>query len=403
MILTKWKFGLLYLAGILLTFSACDNSDPDDNINPDMGPEILPCGYFSEGLDRTLINDPDKPVDYLVECWDEVTVNLTIQAGTVIAFAENAGLDINDNTLSSQGTLRVNGTATNPVVLKGNVSNAGSWRGVYIYSSSTQNKLNYCNIQDGGGEPFSSNGESANLVISGRANISNCSFTNSADYGVEIRDGANYTFENNSMQNNNIPFTAWGADATEIGEGNDFTNNTNDYVLIGAGDMFNTGDPSSKTLLALNVPYRVEQRTIQSPTLTVNQGKSLTIEAGAVLEFESGTGLYANEGALVCNGTVANRIVLRGANSGAGAWGSVYYSITTANSNSVTYTDIIGAGEGSAEGGIELWGDPAVTIDHCNFSNINGCGIYSYTQNPSNFTEGTNNTYSNVSGGNYCE
>ncbi len=88
---------------------------------------------------------------------------LTINAGAVLEFESNSGLQI-----TRTGSLTISGTATERVILKGRLSNPGYWRGINILSNGG-NSMNYATIRDAGSTKFdgADNGAKAGITIGG--------------------------------------------------------------------------------------------------------------------------------------------------------------------------------------------------------------------------------------------
>ena len=75
-------------------FISCNSDDdaPDEPIVEVIPPIILDCGYFNENFNIHLTDDPNAPVDFIINCDPKINGDLIIDAGVVIAFESNAGL-----------------------------------------------------------------------------------------------------------------------------------------------------------------------------------------------------------------------------------------------------------------------------------------------------------------------
>lgn len=101
--------------------------------------------------------------------------SLSINPGTTIKFANNTSLFCNNN-----AALIANGTAQDPIVLEGELSNPGHWDGIFIATTNTNNSLRYVTVADGGesGQTYH-NSLKGNIYIGywssgiGRANLDN--------------------------------------------------------------------------------------------------------------------------------------------------------------------------------------------------------------------------------------
>ncbi|HLR38103.1 MAG TPA: hypothetical protein VK084_08660, partial [Chitinophagaceae bacterium] len=105
------KIGLLLFS--ILLFYAC--SKDDEASVPEEPTTILPpialdCSDFDK--DVVLKNDPDRPVDYIVDCAIEIyATTLTIEPGTVIEFTESGRIAIHRYYEDHSGALIAKGTA----------------------------------------------------------------------------------------------------------------------------------------------------------------------------------------------------------------------------------------------------------------------------------------------------
>lgn len=127
---------------------------------------------------------------------------LTIEAGTSLKFGEDTGIE------SNKGSLKIEGTATNPISLRGKTITKGSWYGVYIGGSLTST-ISHAVIDGAGGYAGgSSYPASANVMVESNAtlNISNSSIKNSKTCGIGTQTGStinssDLTFEGNTDGN----------------------------------------------------------------------------------------------------------------------------------------------------------------------------------------------------------
>lgn len=399
------KFILSFLALSILTSTGC-RPDNDDEICPAI--VIADASYFS--VDRTLTNRCPNGVDYIIKngtVYDFLSVegNLVIEAGTTVQFENGGGLAIEDN-----GSIRSLGTAGNPVTLRAGEGATGDWRGVIIYSDNTTNTLQHTTISGGGSEEFNSNGERGSLVIyaDAKVSITNCTFENSASYGVNANYGSSdlLTFENNIIRNNQLAMRIRPDFAHKIAASNQFPSNVNNYVHLQVGDEIDV----DRTWQALSIPYRL---TASSgglfPDQEIINGAKLTLQPGFMMEFEANTGLYIRQNAaLSAVGTASNPIRFTGASAVAGFWDGLYFSNTNNPLNELTHVEISHAGGDSSIGAISMWGRPRLTLDNVALRNISGgCAIYDSNglnagavTNP-NYTA-TSVTFENV-GNQYCD
>lgn len=85
---------------------------------------------------------------------------LTIEAGVVLNFESNRGLEV-----TSYGSLTINGTAAQPVIFEGTVPTINAWNGIEVFSNNINNQFNYAKLRYGGGESY--NSEQRTLITLG--------------------------------------------------------------------------------------------------------------------------------------------------------------------------------------------------------------------------------------------
>lgn len=387
------------------TSTGCDPTPPEENCIP---LTISDSDYFK--TDKTLTNHCTKGVDYIIKngsVYDFLSVkgNLVIEAGTTIEFENNGGLAIEDG-----GSIRSLGTANAPVILRAGEGATGDWRGIIIYSDNSSNTLQYTTISGGGSDAFNSNGEEGNLVLyaDAKVRINNCTFQNSASYGVN----ANYksldllAFENNIIQNNQTAMRVRPSFVHKIMSSNQFPTNTNNYVHLMVGNAID----ANRTWHALSIPYRLTASSRGLfPDQEVINGATLTLEPNFTMEFEANTGLYIRDNAaLNAVGTASEPIRLVGASAVAGFWDGLYFRSTSNPLNQLTHVEINYAGGDTGIGAIAMWASPKLTLSNVTLKNISGgCAIYDgnglnagVVTNP-NYSA-TNVTFENVSS-QYCD
>ncbi len=129
-----------------------------------------------------------------------VRADLVLSPGLELVCRQDVSIDGNSN-----GTINAVGTATNPIIIRGEQSLQGYWNGMYLEGSSVLTRLEYVTISDGGREkPFGAAAAKANIYISpGATNlvISNCTISNSLECGIYTTN-AGVTLTNNTYSTN---------------------------------------------------------------------------------------------------------------------------------------------------------------------------------------------------------
>lgn len=131
---------------------------------------------------------------------------LTINAGAVLEFEANSGLLI-----SATGSLTINGTTADRVILKGRLSTKAYWRGIHVLSKG--NTIDYATIRDAGSSKFSYADNEATAAIT---------------VGGYQSEPSSITLSNSTVTNNVYGVYRHAAPAATFtdGGGNDFSGNT---------------------------------------------------------------------------------------------------------------------------------------------------------------------------------
>lgn len=335
---SKWMF----LLTMVFLASSCSKDDPVEPTAPPVGtnPAItLECDYFNE--DRTLIDDPEAPVDYIVTCEAKVLGSLIIEPGVVIAFEQDAGLRFEQ----VNGLITMDGTAEKPIILTGTQKTKGHWAGILFINTNPANSMKYVTIEYAGSRSMQWDWLGAFCIgQEGNMTIDNCIFSNSKGSGISWNFDSNYQvgsyITNSVMNGNDYPMSvSSGFNSTNLFNAtNSYTGNVNDYVQIYYG-----GINEDATWKKINVPYYVITRTYNR--FDVNNDAKLIIEPGTEIIFSSETKFRFFDGAsIIMVGTPSDKIILRGMDDVAGAWN---YLIVSSSSvlNEIAYVDVRNAGD----------------------------------------------------------
>lgn len=380
----KYSKSLLLVALAATSISACKKNEEKSK-----DPITLDCGYFDSGTARTLTNYENKEVDYIVECSESVTSNLTIEAGTVIEFTSGAGLYVYEG-----AALRISGTSADPVVLTGTSKNPGAWQGLYIESTNPSNSITHAEISYAGGGTWSSNGETGALVIDGRVSVANTELSHSETNGIMLPYwDATPSFASTTIRNCETPVKSQVDYVSEF-DGLSFSGNTNAYLYIYAQWLYGTTG-QTLTFHDVDLPYRIQSGYID------NEDRTIVIEPGVTMEFESGSGIEVTGSAVLkAVGTASKPITFTGVSKQPAAWGGIYYDQTTSPQNEIAHATLSYAGGDDYGGAVHMWADPMLSIHNTHFSNSATCGIYDASrsqtdgQNPN--LSLSNNTYTSI-------
>lgn len=327
----RLKMVLIAFALITLVYQGCKK---DEDPPQELGPIVLDCKFFE--TDQVLENDPNRAVDYQVTCVAQVDGEITIKAGVVIEFEDDAGLYVDD------GFLKVEGTASSKVTFTGVDKVKGYWRGIFFESTKSNNILEYAVVSYAGGNSFNVFDDRANIVIFSNAKvaINNCEINNGKADGVSsLYRGAEITsFENNMITTNDkYPVNSLSEFAQMYTSSNSYSGNEKDYIFLDASYHIK----GNRIWQNNDVPFLIDG------TVLINKDESLTLEAGAKLLFEDESSIYVNDGAfLSVEGSTSEKVKLTGFIEQPGSWLGVYNESTDLR-NVIDHAEIAFAGGGS--------------------------------------------------------
>lgn len=350
----KTKGLFLIMLSLLAVLQGCSSDDNDEVVVVTLDPIALECDYFS--VDRVLNDDPDRAVDYVISCVTKIDANVVINAGVVIEFEDDAGLEVRSN-----GTLTVQGTSAKKVVFTGVNKVKGAWRGIFFISPSVNNKLDHAVVSYGGGNSFNSNNDRGNVICySGTiVSITNTEISHGKEHGLNAVYFTEFIdFSNNTITNNDkYPVLSLNLHGHNYNETNSFVGNGMDYVFLKEGAPIGGNRFWSK----IDVPYLI------NGNLGISDNQSLTIEAGAELRFEDEGEIVVRVGAyLAIEGSAENRVLLSGVVEQPGSWLGII-NLSDDQRNVINYAEIAYTGGGQHNsngdlGTIIVWADSYQTV-----------------------------------------
>jgi hypothetical protein len=387
--MSKFNLHLIFSLALMLTAFGC-TSDDDPTPDPD-----LACDEFNKAGQIVLSDDPNKSVDYVIPCIMNVTAQLVIEPGTVIEFKDGAGFSI-----TGTGTLKAEGTNTDPIIMRSESGQKGAWAGLIFFTSSVNNSLKYVEISDGGGYSFNSNNDRGNVVVysGGRVTIDNCHLSNSPTFGLNVAySTSDAVISNNIYSENNIPINVTAA---RIGIGSptdDYSGNSKDFFQITCSGNIE----QEATMQKLNVPYRLVRGTGSNLAVRAD----LVIDPGVIVEVDDALEIRVNhQGSLKAIGTTVDSIIFKGAEAFPGYWKSIFFTASQSANNRIQYAVIQDAGNAPAtsKGAILLGSNPVLDIRNTAFRDIASCAIHSLGSMDAPDLSYGNLTFNNVAGGEVC-
>lgn len=354
------------------------------------GPAGVISGELEGSIEEDMILEEGKR--YLVT--DDLTVSstLTIEPGVYLDFAA-------DTRLLIKGNILANGTAESPIVFRGQVQEAGYWKGVQVNSSDTTNILEYVHIMHTGSSALAD--YKTALLLEGFAagvlNVRNSSIDTVTGYGLFVEKGATLrSFSSNSFSNiDGTPVAlpsnqVHNLDSASLFDGE---TNTNNVVEITGGD-FSLANEVTWPDLSAATPYFVTAKTIFD--------SSVTISAGAIFEMDSEVLFYARNGAFRVLGEADNPVIFRGAVEQAGYWRGIQVDssdVTNIMQNTVVRhgghpTGFQGTQQEQANILIEGFSQGYLTLKDSTIADGAGYGVF--IEIDATFNEEGANTYNNL-------
>jgi hypothetical protein len=324
-------------------------------------------GTYSEELHLiNLVENPDVP-DYIVTSSLTMAARLKIDPGVRIDVTSDVLIRIRNN-----GFLEANGTATEPIVIKGTSNVAGSWRGIWSESSDFDNVLNHVQISGAGSNNITSGAPRTAVYVTGnRLNINHCTFSNINGYGISTNStGAQIPLENCFFSDNQQG--AMRITAAQI-QYIDSETNFNNHEIVITGDNLST-DSDHTWPAAQNGSY------LFSSSLSVYD--NVTIEAGAVLLFDNDVLIRfrGTNGKYQALGSLEKPIVFKGSAEQAGSWRGI--TIESSNiENHFEHVQFFHAGHsdllsGYDKAAVGFSSDARGTFSNAFFNDIDGYGMY---------------------------
>lgn len=134
---------------------------------------------------------------------------LTIEPGVILEFEPATGIVLGNPSFDCTpltGSLHAEGTSEEPIIFRGITEGQGTWRGIGINSSTSNNLLKYCEISGGGGTQMYNAGGQGNIVIhcQGSLTVENSSINDSGAWGIDFVQGGNSLTNTNNTFDNNV-------------------------------------------------------------------------------------------------------------------------------------------------------------------------------------------------------
>jgi hypothetical protein len=358
---------LLGVVSIILLLS-CEGTTGDGNntngdiINPEGAP-VLTCADFND--DITLEDEPGREVDYIIDCLVDVDdIEIEIIDGAVIEFTQGSGFIFREG--SRVNFFALPGTVP-PVILRGNRSEPGYWKGIHVASDQGSNLIRGVEIHDAGSktDPMFYGA----VTISGGVQLGSTLINNSDNYGVYYEDeiGVWQTFAQVEITNcKSYPVRIGFQQVGELsGYGiNSYSNNNPNRIQV-------ISEPLTKSTTFRNqgIPFEISESLIAAEIVTVEDDVELIFKKDTRLIIQLQLSAWDDGG---------DPIIFRSHDGVPGGWQGIYFETeqnTTGTGNRLDNVVIKDGGDDadmSANIAIE---SGKVNIQNCQISNSKSCGL----------------------------
>lgn len=372
----------------LLLLTQCSENDPT----------VLKIGSISSSETWIDIQSDPSFVDYIVRGPFSIDngATLTIEEGVVIFFEQDAALHVND------GSLVVNGSEANLVVLLGSTFEAGHWHGIFINEGASAS-FKHASIAYGGGAAIFPDRPAANIQCKGELSLKNTIIHNSEANGLTLWDEAKLL----EFDNNQFVLNKENAFFLEIELSHYMSNNANLVSSNGFNGAYIDGtllqDQGNITWSNLSEfgglgGYKLSSLELSNTQLTLASGVSL------IIEQEGGEIVVGNNSSLNVIGDKDAIINIEGSMNNKGFWKGILVMGETVFS----FCNIKNTGYASVEGdlpaaAIEVF-EGKMNISNTVITNGAGCGItLKGTNNVVNSDMARANTFIDLDGEDICE
>ncbi|SIS37409.1 hypothetical protein SAMN05421766_101109 [Zobellia uliginosa] len=128
----------------------------------------------------------------------DITTALSLLPGVIIEFDADSGLGV-----YGSGSFNAVGKAEEKIVFRGAENSQGYWRGIYVDTNSSDNIIDYAEINNAGSNyVYCCDDKSGLYVRAGQMKIHNTLLANSGGCGIFVRDGATFEESNLAYSNN---------------------------------------------------------------------------------------------------------------------------------------------------------------------------------------------------------
>ncbi len=289
----------------------------------------------------------------------------------------------------SDAMVKAAGTSMNPIIFKGSLEQAGSWRGIMYDNSSLEGFMEHVHFAHAGHSNLASGYMKTALGLGSNARLTlrNVHFSDIDGYGLYVRhDNVGVTMENSHF-GQGITQAAVHLRVQQIAGLDTETDFGGNHVEVQGSNLSNTEN--------------VIWPRLNNGAFLFNGNSDISgqinIQPGAVLEFDNDARLrIVNDGVIIANGTASENIIFTRKSGSASHWRGL--SIESSRlENSMDYVEISYGGNsnlisGLGQTNLGLGNNARLTLTNSIISNSLGYGID--VRSSAQLTE-SGNTFSN--------
>jgi len=355
----------------------------------------------------TTLPEEIKENTTLTAAGNPYTGNPTIKAGVTLTV--KPGVKFTLYNMNVDGTLKVEGTAEEPVIFTGaKEATAGEWCSIDFRAGSGASVIDHALVKHGGG----CGGGAIRVNGSASPTITNSAISKNSGYGVLVSEGGSPEIADNVILGSGLSYAAAGTKTGEVNIHGNFVEGggtginvaiTSSGSVVGKNLGGNTIVKTTTTALyykGQDIPGNITGNTLlgnKADVITIYEGKvattstwtdggtpvkvegSVTVASGVTLTiakgvFLTGTPNFSVDGTLKVEGTAEDPVLFTGSNeTSAGEWCAITFR--SGSGPSVIDHAVVKNGGGCNTGAVAVNGSSSPTIKNSTFSKTSGYAI----------------------------
>lgn len=361
--------------------------------------ETLTCDDFTE--DVKLYHEEGREVDYIIDCLVEVDdIDITIYENAVLEFTEGSGLIINEDARLSIVSL----IEEEPITLRGQQSEKGFWKGIYLNSNHTIDRISNVIISDAG-DP-NDDRFLGGITVKTNGGVNGSTIKNMLGYGIYVHDNAviggglvGLDFYNCNQHPISVPIPVIHEFYNPIPPQGDLYGRISsedcnpNKIEVRAGSTPELKEMNG-AFVGVGVPYQIKG------DIVITSSRRLDLYPNAELEMAKDSRIYVY-GSFTSKGEPGSPALVYGAEDQQGYWGGIYIEKPEGFHNQIEYLHILNGGGGDFENANLTFRSGNFTVENCKISKSGSCGIRYFSDDV--ILNESGNTFADNAGGAICE